>query len=114
MFPSSAAQEDEQRGREELRVLVVDDEAHILNFLRMGLSYEGFVVSTAEDAESALLEMDRFHPQLVVLDLMLPGMSGLELAEHLLRDPDLAVIMLTDRDQVDDRITGLNAGADDY
>ena len=99
---------------EQLRVLVVDDEPHIVNFLRMGLSYEGFAVATAEDADHALREVDAFAPHLVVLDLMLPGMDGLELAERLLQNPDLSIIMLTARDQVADRIKGLNVGADDY
>jgi two-component system, OmpR family, response regulator len=99
---------------DELRILVVDDEEHIVNFLKMGLTYEGFAVATAEDARTALERVELFHPHLVILDLMLPGMDGLELAEHLLRDPDLAVIMLTARDQVSDRIAGLNVGADDY
>jgi two-component system OmpR family response regulator len=107
----SRARRDEA---DELRILVVDDEEHIVNFLKMGLTYEGFVVTTAEDAASALERVETFHPQLVILDLMLPGMDGLELAENLLRDPDLAVIMLTARDQVSDRIAGLNVGADDY
>jgi two-component system OmpR family response regulator len=97
-----------------LRVLVVDDEEHIVNFLRMGLTYEGFAVATAEDAPSALEQVDSFHPHLVVLDLMLPGVEGFDLAEQLLRDPDLAIVMLTARDQVGDRIAGLNVGADDY
>ena len=99
---------------DQLRVLVVDDEEHIVNFLKMGLAYEGFAVATAEDARAALERVELFHPHLVILDLMLPGMDGLDLAERLLRDPDLAVIMLTARDQVADRIAGLNAGADDY
>jgi two-component system, OmpR family, response regulator len=99
---------------EQLRILVVDDEPHILNFLRTGLKYEGFTVATSEDAESAMKEVGRFHPHLVILDLMLPGMTGLELAERLLADPDIAIIMLTARDQVADRIAGLNVGADDY
>jgi two-component system OmpR family response regulator len=101
-------------GDEQLRVLVVDDEEHIVNFLRMGLTYEGFAVATAEDAPSALEQVDSFHPHLVVLDLMLPGVEGFDLAEQLLRDPDLAIVMLTARDQVGDRIAGLNVGADDY
>ena len=99
---------------EALRILVVDDEEHITNFLRMGLSYEGFAVAVAEDAEAALDQVQKFHPHLVVLDLMLPGMDGLELAERLRQDPDLMIIMLTARDQVADRITGLRQGADDY
>jgi DNA-binding response OmpR family regulator len=99
---------------EELRILIVDDETHIVNFLRTGLKYEGFSVATAHDAKSALQEVDTFRPHLVILDLMLPGMSGLELAERLLADPELAIIMLTAKDQPTDRVHGLNAGADDY
>jgi two-component system OmpR family response regulator len=103
-----------REGLETRRILVVDDEPHIVNFLRMGLSYEGFAVATAEDGETALEQVDRFHPHLVILDLMLPGMDGLELAERLRQDPDLLIIMLTARDQVADRVTGLRLGADDY
>ena len=99
---------------DELRILVVDDEPAIVNFLRSGLIYEGFAVATAEDAEAALQQMDGFHPHLVILDLMLPGMDGLELAELLRQDPDLMIIMLTARDLVSDRVTGLRTGADDY
>ncbi|GAC1468868.1 MAG: response regulator transcription factor [Chloroflexota bacterium] len=97
-----------------MRVLVVDDEPHIVNFLRMGLTYEGFVVSCAADGAEALIQVDSFKPHLVILDLMLPGMDGLDVAERLRRDPDLLIIMLTARDQVADRVTGLRAGADDY
>jgi two-component system OmpR family response regulator len=98
----------------ELRILIVDDEASIVNFLRMGLSFAGFEVATAEDAQTALQQVDSFQPHLVVLDLMLPGVDGMDLAEQLLRNPDLAIIMLTARDQVMDRVLGLNIGADDY
>src|SRR6266511_82295 len=86
----------------------------ITNFLGVGLTYEGFSVAVAEDGPAALAELGRFKPQLVILDLMLPGMSGMELAERLRADRDLMIIMLTARDQVEDRIAGLKAGADDY
>jgi two-component system OmpR family response regulator len=99
---------------DELRILVVDDEAHIVNFLRMGLTFKGFQVATAHDADTALEQIERFQPHLIILDLMLPGMDGLELAERLQRNPDVAIIMLTARDQVLDRVKGLNVGADDY
>ncbi len=99
---------------EALRVLVVDDEPHIVNFLRMGLIYEGFAVATAGDAESAFQRVHQFRPNLVILDLMLPDMDGLEVAERLRQNPDLSIIMLTARDQVTDRIAGLRTGADDY
>lgn len=107
-------QHDRVAEDEPLRILVVDDEAHIVNFLRMGLTYEGFSVEVAEDAEIALRQVESFHPHLVILDLMLPGMDGLDLAGYLLQDPELSIIMLTARDQLADRITGLNVGADDY
>src|SRR5579884_3344207 len=68
-----------------LRILVVDDEPPILNFLKMGLLHEGYEVATAEDAAGALAQVTSFKPQLVVLDLMLPGMDGLELAGRLRR-----------------------------
>ncbi|GAC1319807.1 MAG: two-component system response regulator TrcR [Chloroflexota bacterium] len=99
---------------EPLRILLVDDEPHILNFLRMGLTYEGFQVTTAEDGPTALQQVDRFKPHLVILDLMLPDIDGLDLAARLRRDPHLLIIMLTARDQLTDRVTGLKAGADDY
>ena len=97
-----------------LRILVVEDEPQISNFLRVGLGYEGFSVAVAEDGHEALAELKRFNPQLVILDLMLPGISGMELAERMRADPELMIIMLTARDQVEDRIAGLKAGADDY
>jgi two-component system OmpR family response regulator len=97
-----------------LKVLVVDDEPHIVNFLRMGLTYEGFQVAEAADGAEALAQVDAFKPHLVILDLQLPGVDGLVVAERLRRDPDLLIIMLTARDHVTDRVIGLQAGADDY
>src|SRR5579872_5924286 len=101
-------------GTEKLRILIVDDEAHILNFLRMGLTYEGFEIAEARDSASALSLANTFKPHLVILDLMLPGIGGTQVAERLRRDPDILIIMLTARDQVEDRVAGLRAGADDY
>jgi DNA-binding response OmpR family regulator len=99
---------------EPVRILVVDDEPHITNFLRLGLKYEGFSVAIAEDGPEAFHKVDRFRPHIVVLDLRLPGIDGLDVAERLRRDPELLIIMLTARDQVSDRIAGLEVGADDY
>jgi len=101
-------------GNREVRILVVDDEEGIVNFLRMGLRNEGFAVKTATDGETALGLVDHFHPHLVILDLMLPGASELELAQILRSDPDLGIIMLTARDLLTDRVAGLTVGADDY
>ena len=108
------ASTDEPGESDPLRILVVEDEPQISNFLRVGLGYEGFSVAVAEDGHEALAELKRFKPQLVILDLMLPGISGMELAERMRADPELMIIMLTARDQVEDRIAGLKAGADDY
>lgn len=97
-----------------LKILVVDDEPHIVSFLRMGLEHEGFVVAVAREGMEALTQVGDFKPDLVILDLMLPGINGMDVAERLRRDPDLLIIMLTAKDQVSDRIAGLRAGADDY
>lgn len=99
---------------ESLRILVVDDEANIRNLLRVGLKYAGFSVALAEDGPGALLAVEQFKPHLVILDLMLPGLDGLDIAKRLRQDPDLLIIMLTARDEVPDRIAGLEAGGDDY
>src|SRR5437588_12931181 len=108
------SQRDGVADEEVLRILIVDDEPHIVNFLRMGLTYEGFIVDEAGDGAEALAKVDHFKPHLVILDLMLPEVDGLVVAERLRRDPDLLIIMLTARDHVTDRVVGLQAGADDY
>jgi DNA-binding response OmpR family regulator len=111
---SGHASTNEPEEHDSLRILVVEDEPQISNFLRVGLGYEGFSVAVAEDGHEALAELKRFKPQLVILDLMLPGIGGMELAERMREDPDLMIIILTARDEVEDRIAGLRAGADDY
>jgi two-component system OmpR family response regulator len=108
------ASTNEPEESDSLRILVVEDEPQILNFLRVGLGYEGFSVAVAEDGHQALSELTRFKPHLVILDLMLPGISGMELAQRMRADPELMIIILTARDEVEDRIAGLRAGADDY
>ena len=110
---SGQASTNEPEINDSLRILVVEDEPQISNFLRVGLGYEGFSVAVAEDGHQAIAELKRFKPQLVILDLMLPGISGMELAERMREDPDLMIIILTARDDVEDRIAGLRAGADD-
>ena len=111
---SGQASTNEPRENNPLRILVVEDEPQIANFLRVGLGYEGFSVAVAEDGYEALAELKRFKPQLVILDLMLPGIDGMELAKRMREDSGLMIIMLTARDEVEDRIAGLRAGADDY
>jgi DNA-binding response OmpR family regulator len=97
-----------------IRVLVVDDEPMMVGFLRTGLRYEGFEVSSARDGEEALEVAARVRPDLVVLDVKMPGLDGFQVCRRLRADPDLGIIMLTARDEVSDRIEGLEGGADDY
>ncbi len=97
-----------------LRILVVDDEQSILDFVEMGLSYEGYSVATAGDGPAALEIARRFAPDLVILDVMLPGIDGLDVCRRLRAQSDVPIIMLTARGDVDDRVAGLDSGADDY
>jgi len=96
------------------RVLVVDDEENIGALLSATLRLTGFDVEVARDAAEALRAADRFEPDLVILDVMLPDMDGFEVAKRLRATRDLPVLFLTARDAVRDRVTGLHAGGDDY
>ena len=96
------------------RVLVVDDEELILNFLRTGLRYEGFELAEARSGDEALSRAAKFKPDLVILDLMLPGLDGYEVCRRLRGDPEVGILMLTAKDAVGDRVRGLDLGADDY
>ena len=96
------------------RVLVVDDELTMREFLEMGLGYEGFEVRTAADGSVGLETARSWSPDLVILDRMLPGLDGLEICRRLRATGDVAVLMLSARGEVDDRIDGFDAGADDY
>ena len=96
------------------RVLVVDDEASIRDFIELGLSREGFAVRTAPDGRAALTAVDQFQPDLVIVDVMMPRMDGLSLTRELAGDPRRGLIILSARDETKDRIVGLELGADDY
>jgi two-component system response regulator ResD len=96
------------------RVLVVDDEAQILDVVSKYLSREGFQVSTARDGEAALVTFQSSKPDLVVLDLMLPRLDGLEVFKRLRTLSAVPVIMLTAKGEETDRVVGLELGADDY
>ena len=96
------------------RILVVDDEDSILDFVEMGLRYEGFEVELARDGPSALAAAARRRPDLVILDLNLPGLDGLEVCRRLRQSSDVPIVMLTARGEVDERVEGLETGADDY
>jgi two-component system response regulator MprA len=96
------------------RILVVEDESEIANYLRRGLSFEGFVVETAADGQAALVAVRERPPDVIVLDIMLPKIDGFEVARRIRTASDVPIIMLTARDAVPDRVHGLEAGADDY
>ena len=95
-------------------VLVVDDDARLRELLQRYLVNKGFLVTTAADAEEAKARLKAFAFDLVVLDVMLPGQDGVSFTAELRRDGDLPVLLLTARGEPEDRIGGLEAGADDY
>ncbi len=95
-------------------VLVVDDEARIVQLARDYLEHAGFAVLTASDGPSALEAARRHHPDLVVLDIGLPGLDGLDVTRALRRDSAIPIVMLTARDDELDKLLGLELGADDY
>ncbi len=96
------------------RVLVVDDEETIVEFLTMGLTYEGWSVVAATDGHAALDAAARERPDLVILDVMLPGLDGFSVCRRLRDQGDVPIIMLTARGELEDRVAGLDGGADDY
>jgi len=93
---------------------VIEDDEQILKFLKRGLAYEGYEVDTAIDGPSGLAIARDNPPDLVVLDLMLPGMDGLEVCRRLRAGGPVPILILTAKDTVTDRIQGLDMGADDY
>ncbi len=96
-------------------VLIVEDEPKIADFLRRGLTFEGYQVQVAYTGEEALAMVREASPDLVILDIMLPGIDGMEVCRRLRKNhPDLPILMLTARDAIPDRVAGLDAGADDY
>ena len=97
-----------------IKILVIDDEPSIINLVSAYLKPEGYEVFTAADGNAGLKAARAFKPDLIILDLMLPGMDGIELLSHLRRESDVYVIMLTARTDETDKIVGLSVGADDY
>lgn len=92
----------------------MDDDARLGASLRRALAYEGYSVDVAVDGSDALVEARDRPPDLVVLDVMLPGIDGIEVCRRLRAGSDVPILMLTARDAVSDRVAGLDAGADDY
>ena len=96
------------------KILVVDDERSIVDLVSAYLSREGYEVHAATDGPSGLAAAREFKPDLIVLDVMLPGMDGLEVLTRLRHDSDAYVILLTARSDDSDKVVGLSTGADDY
>jgi DNA-binding response OmpR family regulator len=96
------------------RVLIVEDDADIADVLRRSLRNEGYEVRTSGDGNEALDIAAGFTPDLVVLDLGLPGLDGVEVCRRLRADGDVPILMLTARSETEDRVAGLDSGADDY
>lgn len=110
-------QKDHSQESPQPKVLVVDDEDNIIELIRLGLHYEGFEVEVASDGEQGLMQAQRINPDLIILDVMMPGIDGLEVCRRLRNNPttnDIPILMLTAKDDVSDRILGLQTGADDY
>ena len=96
------------------RILVIEDEARIAQFVERALIYEGYRVTVAHDGQSGLHIARDTPPDLIILDWMLPGLDGLEVCRRLRAASETPILMLTAKDDVKDRVVGLDAGADDY
>jgi len=95
-------------------ILIVDDEANIRQVVRAYLEADGHTVHEAADGGQALAAFRRYQPDLIVLDVMLPGMDGLDVLQAIRRESDVYVMLLTARSEETDRVIGLTVGADDY
>lgn len=96
------------------RILVIEDESKIARFLELELKHEGYEVEIAYDGRSGLERAEKKDIDLIILDLMLPLMSGIEVCRRIRKFSDLPIIMLTAKDDISDKVTGLDSGADDY
>ncbi|CAI3398249.1 MAG: response regulator YycF [Enterococcus cecorum] len=96
------------------KILVVDDEKPISDIVKFNLAKEGYEVFSAYDGEEALQKVEEIHPDLILLDLMLPKIDGLEVAKEVRKNYDMPIIMVTAKDSEIDKVLGLEIGADDY
>ncbi len=96
------------------KILIIEDEAKIARFIEMELSYEGYTTEKAADGRTGLSFAEAGGFDLILLDIMLPGLSGMEVLRRIRRSSDVPVILLTARDSVVDKVSGLDSGADDY
>jgi two-component system response regulator MprA len=97
-----------------VNILVVDDDPEIISFLKRGLAFEGYYVDTAADGPAAVAMVREKEPDLVILDIMMPGMDGIEVSKKLRLGSNVPILMLTARGSVADKVAGLGSGADDY
>lgn len=95
------------------KVLVVDDEPGIVDFIRLGLQYEGFEVKSAPDGRAAMIAISDFKPDLVILDIAMPRMDGYQVCRAV-QGADMGILILSAKDGLEDRLKGLEVGADDY
>ncbi len=95
-------------------VLVVDDDPKITRMLKRALSFEGYSVETASDGASGLEAVKQQEPDLVILDILMPGVDGIEVCRRIRGEGDTPILLLTAKDEVGDRVAGLDSGADDY
>ena len=96
------------------KILIIEDETKIARFVELELKHEGYEVQTAFDGRSGLALCESWQPDLLILDLMLPELSGIEVCRRLRQQSDIPIIMLTAKDDVSDKVMGLDMGADDY
>ena len=96
------------------RILAIDDEQSITQFLKMGLEAEGYEVITASEGMTGIQLAEKWKPAVAIVDIMMPGMDGYEVCRSLKKYTNCQVILLSAKGEVTDRVTGLNAGADDY
>ena len=96
------------------KILIIEDEVKIARFVTLELEHEGYEVKAAHDGRSGLQVCESWQPDLLILDLMLPELSGIEVCRRLRLNSDVPIIMLTAKDDVSDKVMGLDMGADDY
>lgn len=96
------------------RILIVEDEEKIARFLTLELEHEGYEVASAFDGRAGLEKCESWQPDLMILDLLLPKLSGIEVCRRIRQNSDVPIIMLTAKDDVSDKVMGLDMGADDY
>ena len=100
--------------KNKFHILIVDDDNRIRDLLKEYLGENKYMVSTSEDAENAKIKLSQFKFDLIVLDVMMPGQSGYDLTKEIKKNVDIPIILLTAKSEVENRIKGLELGADDY